>query len=74
MHNTDPERRALAVTAIRQLPRQHAVPLLQLALKDLTDDVRLLAYASLESIETQINESIALFKNNMTVNPPQKSP
>ncbi|MGF1686746.1 HEAT repeat domain-containing protein [Photobacterium japonica] len=62
LHNTDAERRSLAVTAIRQLPRQHAVPLLQLALKDLTDDVRLLAYASLEGIETNINESISVLK------------
>lgn len=62
-HNTDPERRLLAVSAIRHLPRQQAVPLLQLALKDLSDDVRLLAYASLENIEAQINESISLFKN-----------
>ncbi|OAN13076.1 hypothetical protein A3K86_15540 [Photobacterium jeanii] len=63
LHNTDPERRLLAVSAIRHLPKPQAVPLLQLALKDLSDDVRLLAYASLETIETQINEAIALFKN-----------
>ncbi|WP_053062462.1 HEAT repeat domain-containing protein [Photobacterium aquae] len=62
LHNSEPDRRLLAVAAVRNLPRQHAVPLLQLALKDLTDDVRLLAYASLEAIETQINETIALLK------------
>ncbi|WP_216712962.1 HEAT repeat domain-containing protein, partial [Photobacterium sanctipauli] len=69
LHNGDPERRLLAVGAIRHLPRQHAVPLLQLALKDLTDDVRLLAYASLESIETQINESLSLFKRQLAHQP-----
>ncbi|MDV5167555.1 hypothetical protein [Photobacterium rosenbergii] len=69
LHNQDPERRLMAVSAIRQLPRQHAVPLLQLALKDLTDDVRLLAYASLENIETQINESISLLNKQFEYNP-----
>ncbi|MGR5128651.1 hypothetical protein ACPV4R_13380 [Photobacterium swingsii] len=62
LHNDDPERRLLAVSAIRHLPKPQAVPLLQLALKDLSDDVRLLAYASLETIESQINEAISLFK------------
>lgn len=60
--NTTPERRLQAVSAIRHLPRQQAIPLLQFALKDLSDDVRLLAYASLERIETQINESISSLK------------
>ncbi|MGF1681503.1 HEAT repeat domain-containing protein [Photobacterium makurazakiensis] len=69
LHNGNPERRLLAVGAIRYLPRQHAVPLLQLALKDLTDDVRLLAYASLEGIETQINESLSLFKKQLKNKP-----
>ncbi|MCQ1056964.1 hypothetical protein LRP52_02615 [Photobacterium sp. ZSDE20] len=69
LHNQDPERRLLAVSAIRNLPRQHAVPLLQLALKDLIDDVRLLAYASLENIETQINESISLTKKQFEYKP-----
>ena len=69
LHNQDPERRQMAVNAIRHLPRQHAVPLLQLALKDLTDDVRLLAYASLENIETQINESISLSKKQFEHKP-----
>lgn len=69
LHNQDPERRLMAVSAIRHLPRQHAVPLLQLALKDLTDDVRLLAYASLEGIETQINETISLSKKQFEYKP-----
>ncbi len=62
INNTDPERRLRAVSAIRHLPRPQAIPLLQFALKDLSDDVRLLAYTSLERIETQINESISSLK------------
>ena len=62
LHSNDTDRRQTAIRAIRHLPRQQAVPLLQLAMKDLTDDVRLLAYASLENIETQINESLSLSK------------
>lgn len=62
LYNNDPEHRLLAVSAVRNLPRKHAAPLLQLALKDLTDDVRLLAYASLEGIETQINVTLSSLK------------
>lgn len=62
IYDTDPKRHLLAISAIRNLPKKDAVPLLQLAIKDLSDDVRLLAYSSLESIETEINESIALMK------------
>ncbi|MGF1723666.1 hypothetical protein [Photobacterium nomapromontoriensis] len=65
LYNNDPERRLLAVSAVRNLPRKHAVPLLQLALKDLVDDVRLLAYASLEGIETQVNMAIASGKKQL---------
>lgn len=62
IHSDDTKRRALAVGAICNLPRKQAVPLLQLALKDLSDDVRLLAYASLEAVESEINEHLSLFK------------
>ncbi|MEJ2764886.1 hypothetical protein VV869_13090 [Photobacterium sp. MCCC 1A19761] len=62
VHSDDPGQRSLAVSAICHLPRQQSVPLLQLALKDLSDDVRLLAYAALEGIETQINELISSHK------------
>lgn len=61
-NSSDSGRRLQAVRAINHLPRQQAIPLLQFALKDLSDDVRLLAYTSLEGIETQINESIASLK------------
>ncbi len=69
LHNTDSKRRLLAVSAIRNIPKKDAVPLLQLALKDLSDDVRLMAYAALEKIETQINESIALHKKQYARRP-----
>lgn len=62
LYNKDSARRLLAIQAVQYLPKQQSVPLLQLALKDLDDDVRLLAYASLETIETDVNQSISLFK------------
>ncbi|MCA2422599.1 HEAT repeat domain-containing protein [Vibrio sp. 947] len=62
LYDSDPERHLLAISAIRNLPNKYAVPMLQLATKDLSDDVRLQAYASLERIETEINESISLLK------------
>ncbi|MFT5675162.1 MAG: hypothetical protein ACI808_001091 [Paraglaciecola sp.] len=62
INNTNPERRLDAVSAVRYLARHQAIQLLQLALKDLSDDVRLLAYASLESIEAEINDSIYALK------------
>ncbi len=60
--NEDVERRLMAVSAVQHFSRKSAVPLLQIALKDLSDDVRLLAYSSLETIENEINTSIGLCK------------
>jgi len=54
----DPERRVRAVIAARQISDKLAVPLLQEALKDPVDDVRLFAYSVLDSKETRINERI----------------
>ena len=68
IRNEDPERRLLAVSAIHHFPRSQSVPLLQLALKDLSDDVRLLAYSSLESIEAEINLSIGECKKQLDKN------
>ncbi len=62
LYDSDPERHLLAIAAIRNLPNKYAVPMLQLAMKDLSDDVRLQAYASLERIEKEINESISLLR------------
>jgi hypothetical protein len=54
----DPETRLRVVLACRQLPGRLAVPLLRLALRDTVDDVRLLAYAVLESKERKIQAEI----------------
>lgn len=54
----DPETRLRVVLACRQLPGRLAVPLMRLALRDPVDDVRLLAYAVLESKERQIQSQI----------------
>jgi polysaccharide biosynthesis protein PelE len=54
----DPETRLRVVLACRQLPGRLAVPLLRLALRDTVDDVRLLAYAVLESKERHIQADI----------------
>jgi polysaccharide biosynthesis protein PelE len=57
-HSRDPNTRLRVVLACRQLPGRLAVPLLRLALRDPVDDVRLLAYAVLESKERQIQSEI----------------
>ncbi|MBU3823504.1 MAG: hypothetical protein H9917_01595 [Candidatus Oceanisphaera merdipullorum] len=62
LHHDSPTQRCQAVSAISLLPRQQSVPLLQLALKDVFDDTRLLAYAALESIENSINEQISRYQ------------
>ncbi|CAM3037246.1 Extracellular Matrix protein PelE [Vibrio mytili] len=69
LYDNDPERHLLAISAIRNLPNKYAVSMLQLARRDLSDDVRLQAYASLERIETEINESISLFKKQFEHRP-----
>lgn len=66
--NQNPERRLLAVSAIHYFPRNQAIPLLKVALKDLSDDVRLLAYSSLETIEAEINSAIGLCKKQLDKN------
>jgi hypothetical protein len=53
-HATDAGARVKAVMATRQLADQYAVPILQVALRDPVDDVRLLAYALLDSKERAI--------------------
>jgi len=56
--NRDPNQRVRAVIAARQVNDKLAVPLLQEALKDPVDDVRLFAYSVLDSKETHINDRI----------------
>lgn len=58
-HSQDVEKRLSAVRSVRELPGKIAVPILQTALTDSTDDVRLLAYGMLDNRETRINERIA---------------
>lgn len=59
-HFDDRNRRQQAIMACRHLPRRDAVPILRSALSDSADEVRLLAYAMLNSIERdlegQLNE------------------
>ncbi len=50
--------RLRAVMATRQMADQYAIPLLTMALKDPSDDVRLLAYAILDRKEQEIHASI----------------
>ncbi|WP_188629731.1 HEAT repeat domain-containing protein [Oceanisphaera marina] len=69
VHHDSPEQRSLAVSTISHLPRKQSIPLLQLALKDVSDDIRLLAYAALESIENQINEQIACYQQRYEQQP-----
>ena len=52
------EQRLSAVNAIRFLPQKEAIPLLKIALNDLSDDVRLLAYSCLDKFEFSLNEII----------------
>lgn len=55
----DTQRRVDAVIAARQINDKMAVPLLQEALKDPEDDVRLFAYAVLDAKTTSITDRIA---------------
>lgn len=50
-HSNDPEERVRTVMAARQVSDQYAIPVLSVALKDPVDDVRLLAYAMIDSKE-----------------------
>jgi hypothetical protein len=53
-HFDDRNRRQQAILACRHLPRRDAVPILRSGLSDSADEVRLLAYAMLNSIERDI--------------------
>lgn len=58
MHFDDRNRRQQAILACRHLPRREAVPILRSALSDAADEVRLLAYAMLNSIERDLEGSL----------------
>jgi hypothetical protein len=57
-HANDAAIRVRAVMATRQLSDQYAIPILQVALRDPVDDVRLLAYALLDGKERAIYANI----------------
>ncbi len=57
-HVSDPDLRLKAVMASKQMPDRVAIPLLDIALKDKVDDVRLLAYSMLDGKERVIFDRI----------------
>lgn len=60
MHFDDRNRRQQAILACRHLPNRQAVPILRSALSDSADEVRLLAYAMLNSIERDLERRIGV--------------
>ncbi|MDX8389569.1 MAG: HEAT repeat domain-containing protein [Mariprofundaceae bacterium] len=70
----DVDRRVQAVIAARQINDKMAIPLLQEALKDKEDDVRLFAYSVLDSKISAINDRItALIADNDLVEGKEKA-
>jgi hypothetical protein len=57
-HARNPQKRLSAVLETRHMVDREAIPILKLALKDSTDDVRLLAYSMLDAKESKINLKI----------------
>lgn len=57
-YSLDPEQRLWALMATRSIPGDKAIPILQLALRDPVDDVRLLAYSMLDRFESELNQNI----------------
>ncbi len=57
-HSRNPEKRLRAVLATRQLEPRMALPLLRRALKDPSEDVRLLAFSQLDSKQESLNQQI----------------
>lgn len=60
---SDTDKRLKAVLATQRMNERKAIPILQVALKDPVDDVRLLAYSILDNKENGINVNI---KNGLT--------
>ncbi len=57
-HASDTDKRLKAVLATQRMNERKAIPILQVALKDPVDDVRLLAYSILDNKENGINVNI----------------
>jgi len=68
-HGADPSARVRAVMATRQLSSKLAIPILRVALRDPVDDVRLLAYALLDSKERTIYSEIKSLGARLTSEP-----
>ncbi|TVU74548.1 protein PelE [Pseudoalteromonas distincta] len=66
-HANGPNKRLSAVMAARHMSDSQAIPILKLALKDLEDDIRLLAYSTLDGKETKLNEKISLYQQEIAV-------
>lgn len=66
---SDEQQRLAAVNAIKFLPEKEAIPLFKIALNDISDDVRLLAYSSLDKIEFKLTESIEKLEIKFNNNP-----
>ncbi|MBB1354321.1 HEAT repeat domain-containing protein [Pseudoalteromonas sp. SR45-5] len=66
-HANEPNKRLSAVMAARHMSDSQAIPILKLALKDLEDDIRLLAYSTLDGKETKLNEKISLYQQEIAV-------
>lgn len=57
-HSPDPDQRLTALVATRRMRGKDAIPVLKLALRDPSDEVRLLAYSMLDQRESRINQRI----------------
>nr|WP_306287465.1 HEAT repeat domain-containing protein [Pseudoalteromonas sp. WY3] len=66
-HASEPNKRLSAVMSARHMSDARAIPILKLALKDLEDDIRLLAYSTLDGKETKINEKISQYQQEITL-------
>ena len=64
-HATSPLKRVKAVMAMRQMPLQKALPILNIALRDRIDDVRLLAYAMCDSEEKKLTETLQQWQQEL---------
>lgn len=64
---SEPNKRLSAVMAARHMSDIKAIPILKLALKDLEDDIRLLAYSTLDGKETKLNEKIGLYQQEIAI-------
>lgn len=68
-HSSHIPLRLQAVMATRQMPDRLAIPILSVALKDQSDDVRLLAYSMLDGKERQIDERIKALEHRLDEKP-----